>query len=206
MYRTKITLEKALELESTGEIMIVDTSKQSDQPKWSNNFQLLREKAPNTPVAKLLDYFSAKYIIEVEVGCTNEDTQTYEWKYFYGIENPKTNNSTISDSKLEYVYCLTNKGYPDLVKIGMTTKTPERRVEQINGTGTVDLWELKFALPVKQGTAFDIEQQVHKYFASQRLHVRNQNDREMFKVNIFEAMDKVRELGELVQAGKPILF
>jgi hypothetical protein len=88
----------------------------------------------------------------------------------------------------------------------MTRNTPEHRVNQINGTGTVDLWEVKFALPVRPGCGMKVEHQVHKYFQEQRLHVQHENDREMFKIDIFIAMDKIREIGSIFQAGNPIIY
>ena len=51
-----------------------------------------------------------------------------------------------------------------------------------------------------------VEHQVHKYFQEQRLHVQHENDREMFKIGIFMAMDKIREIGAIFQAGNPIIY
>lgn len=206
----KITLQQALELESLGEITIYDpgsknlTGYHPREQEWKDNYYQLRTKAPTLPRNKIPEYYQSRYLIEIDRGCTNTQTSTIEWKYLRGINNkPK---ETPLHQEVEYVYILINPNYKDLIKIGMTSKTPERRLEQINGTGTVYVWELKFALPVKVGHASKVENQVHKYFQHLRHHAKNYNDREMFKVDVFQAIDKIREVGGLFQAGTPILY
>jgi hypothetical protein len=205
MLTDTITFDKALELEEQGRLLIFDTgddlSYHSRAKEWQDNFLQLRTKARHVLPQNIAEHFNARYLIE-KGEKINE--YTFQWKYLRGIENT-SNDSTVNDS-LEYVYALTNKGYPELVKIGMTRNTPEHRVNQINGTGTVDLWEVKFALPVKPGCGMKVEHQVHKYFQEQRLHVQHENDREMFKIGIFMAMDKIREIGAIFQAGNPIIY
>jgi hypothetical protein len=205
MLTDTITFDKALELEEQGKLLIFDTgddlSYHSRAKEWQDNFLQLRTKARHVLPQNIAEHFNARYLIE-KGEKINE--YTFQWKYLRGIENT-SNDSTVNDS-LEYVYALTNKGYPELVKIGMTRNTPEHRVNQINGTGTVDLWEVKFALPVKPGCGMKVEHQVHKYFQEQRLHVQHENDREMFKIGIFMAMDKIREIGAIFQAGNPIIY
>ncbi len=205
MLTDTITFEKALELEGKGKILIFDTGDDLDYHKrakeWQDNFLQLRTKARHISSQNIAQHFNARYLIEK----TNKiNDYTFEWKYLRGIENTST-DSTVEDS-IEYVYALTNKGYPDLVKIGMTRNTPEHRVNQINGTGTVDLWEVKFALPVRPQCGMKVEHQVHKFFQDSRLHVKNENDREMFKIDIFTAMDKIREIGAIFQAGQPKMY
>ena len=205
MLTDTITFDKALELEEQGKLLIFDTgddlSYHSRAKEWQDNFLQLRTKARHVLPQNIAEHFNARYLIEKR---EKINEYTFQWKYLRGIENT-SNGSTVNDS-LEYVYALTNKGYPELVKIGMTRNTPEHRVNQINGTGTVDLWEVKFALPVKPGCGMKVEHQVHKYFQEQRLHVQHENDREMFKIGIFMAMDKIREIGAIFQAGNPIIY
>jgi len=205
MLTDTITFDKALELEEQGKLLIFDTgddlSYHSRAKEWQDNFLQLRTKARHVLPQNIAEHFNARYLIEKR---EKINEYTFQWKYLRGVENT-SNDSTVNDS-LEYVYALTNKGYPELVKIGMTRNTPEHRVNQINGTGTVDLWEVKFALPVKPGCGMKVEHQVHKYFQEQRLHVQHENDREMFKIGIFMAMDKIREIGAIFQAGNPIIY
>jgi hypothetical protein len=205
MLTDTITFDKALELEEQGRLLIFDAGSDLDYyeraQEWQDNFLQLRTKARHVLPQNIAEHFNARYLIEKR---EKINEYTFQWKYLRGIENT-SNDSTVNDS-LEYVYALTNKGYPELVKIGMTRNTPKHRVNQINGTGTVDLWEVKFALPVKPGCGMKVEHQVHKYFQEQRLHVQHENDREMFKIGIFMAMDKIREIGAIFQAGNPIIY
>lgn len=205
MLTDTISFDKALELESKGKLLIFDTGDSLNYheraKEWQDNFLQLRTKARHISPQNIAEYFNARYLIEKT---TKINEYTYEWKYLRGIENTST-GSTVEDS-VEYVYALINKGYPELIKIGMTRNTPEHRVKQINGTGTVDLWEVKFALPVNPNCGMKVEQQVHKFFQKQRFHVEHENDREMFKIDIFIAMDKIREIGSLFQAGNPIIY
>ena len=205
MLTDTISFNKALELESKGKLFIFDTGDDLDYHErareWQDNFLQLRTKARHISSQNIAQHFNARYLIEK----TNKINEyTFEWKYLRGIENTSSDR-TVEDS-IEYVYALINKGYPDLVKIGMTRNTPEHRVNQINGTGTVDLWEVKFALPVRPQCGMKVEHQVHKFFQDKRLHVRHENDREMFKIDIFTAMDKIREIGAIFQAGQPKMF
>jgi len=205
MLTDTITFDKALELEEQGRLLIFDAGSDLNYheraQEWQDNFLQLRTKARHVLPQNIAEHFNARYLIEKKFKIND---YTFEWKYLRGIENTSS-NTAVSDT-IEYVYALINKGYPELVKIGMTRNTPEHRVNQINGTGTVDLWEVKFALPVRPGCGMKVEHQVHKYFQEQRLHVQHENDREMFKIDIFIAMDKIREIGSIFQAGNPIIY
>ena len=199
MYRDKLTLSEALHLESIGEITIVDPSSgQGSHPhsqQWKTNYSTLRSKFRHVDVSKLLTFSRAQYIIEIPISES-------EWDFVYGIQNlnlkPKDN--------IEYIYVLTNPGYPDLVKIGMTERTVEGRVNRINATSTVNEWIPKFALPVSQGNAFRVEQQVHKFFSDKRVSSDLGNEREFFQIDPLTAFDKIREIGALFQAGNPIVY
>jgi len=205
MLTDKITFDQALLLESRGEILIFDTGSDLNYheraKEWQDNFNQLRTKARHTSPQHIAEYFNARYLIEKR---TVEGSGSYNWKYLRALES--TGKSGTTEDSIEYVYALTNKGYPDLVKIGMTRTTPEHRLKQINGTGTVDLWEVKFALPVLPTAGMKVEKQVHKFFKEHRHHVQHENDREMFKISIFSAMDTIREIGSMFQAGNPIMY
>ena len=205
MLTVKITFDQALKLDKQGKILIFDTSDDSSYheraKEWQDNFLQLRTKARHISPQHIPEHFNARYLIEKTIKVND---YTYIWKYLKAIDS--TSMGGITEDDIEYVYALTNKGYPDLIKIGMTRNTPEHRLKQINGTGTVDLWEVKFAFPVIPSAGMKVEQQVHKYFQEYRHHVQHENDREMFKINIFTAMDKIREIGSMFQAGNPIIY
>jgi len=210
MYRDKISLPEAMSFESLGDITIVDASPESLPPfgengkKWKEAFITLQSKYRHISPDKLLNFLSARYLIEVNEGIVDNNTNTYSWRYLYGVENSKVREKSIDN--IEYVYILVNPGYPDLVKIGMTIHDVDRRVTSINATATVEEWIPKFALPLKKGTAFKVEQAVHTYFASQRVSSDLGNSREFFLLDPFTAFDKVREIGAMFVVGNPITY
>lgn len=48
-----------------------------------------------------------------------------------------------------WVYCLSNPSMPDLVKIGMTERTPEERAKELSTTGVPTPFVIEFAKKVK---------------------------------------------------------
>jgi len=136
MFKDKISLSQAMSLELLGEIIIVDSSPESVTPfgesgkKWKEAFITLQAKHRHISPSKLLDFLSARYLIEVSEGLVDNDSNTYSWRYFHGIENKKIKEQ--STDNIEYVYVLVNPAYPLLVKIGMTIHDVRRRVKGIN--------------------------------------------------------------------------
>ena len=205
MYKTKISLEEALEMESRGEITLVSSYEYDtfhpNAHVWKQNYETLRQKFKNISAEKILNFLRADIHVEVS---NKIDDETYEWYIIHGVRNTIVKDSI--KNNIEYIYVLTNPGYPDLVKIGMTERTVVGRVRGINATSTVTEWIPKFALPVEAGTAFRIEQQVHKYFSDFRVSSDQGNEREFFRLDSLTAFDKVREIGSLFQVGNPIIY
>jgi hypothetical protein len=210
MFRDKISMAEAMSLELIGEITIVDSSPESVLAypkvgkKWKEAFITLQSKHRHISPGKLLDFLSARYLIEVSEGQVDEYTNTFSWRYFHGIENKKIQERSTDD--IEYVYVLVNPAYTSLVKIGMTIHDVHRRVTSINATATVEEWVPKFALPVKKGSALKVEKAVHKHFSSIRVSSDRGGSREFFKVTPFEAFDKIREVGDMFRVGDPIIY
>lgn len=210
MFKDKISLSQAMSLELLGEITIVDSSPESVLAypkvgkKWKENFIILQSKHRHISPGKLLDFLSARYLIEVSEGQVDEDTNTFSWRYFHGIENVKVKEK--STDNIEYVYVLVNPAYPTLVKIGMTIHDVHRRVKGINATATVEEWVPKFALPVRKGKAYEVEQAVHTFFAGQRVNSDHGASREFFTLSPFTAFDKIREVGDVFRVGDPITY
>lgn len=205
MYQIKLDYNQALEKEALGEITIIDLSPKSTptlNQRWRDNLQVLQERYPNVSINRIVDFLQAKYTIEKKEVVPGE-SNTYSWRYFHGIENRVGNNST---EGIEYVYLLTNPGYPDLVKVGMTIHSVEGRVASINATSTVHEWIPKFALPVSKGTALKVEQSVHKALEHCRVTSDKGNTREFFRIDPIEALDKIREIGERFKSGKVIVY
>ena len=207
MYQDKISLETALELESKGKITIVDGSPKSVEPykgngrQWRDNFLQLQTKARHISPDKILSHYSARYLIEVFEGWRGTSCS---WRYFHGIENIEVKDKTPDD--IEYIYIMVNPGYPDLVKIGATVKEVLSRAKGINTSGTVDEWVPKFALPVRKGCAFKVENTMHKIYGGVRVTSSEGHSREFFKLDSLTAFDKLREVGALFQVGNPIVY
>jgi hypothetical protein len=210
MFRDKINLQRAKNLESIGDITILDPSPEpipflgQEGVQWKENYSILQTTHRHIPSGKLLDFLSVKYLIEVEEGLINAETNTYSWRFLYGVENSKIKTQVKDD--VEYVYILGNPAYPSLVKIGMTLDDVSRRVKGINNTATVEEWYPIFALPVRRGTAFRIEQSVHGFFKDRRVSSDMGNSREFFTLDPFTAFDKVREVGSVFMVGNPIIY
>jgi hypothetical protein len=210
MFKDKISLQQARVLAESGEITIVDASPETTPAfpeggkEWKENFIRLQERHRHIQAHRLLDFLSARYLIEISEGIVDKDSNTYSWRYVHGIENSKIKEKSTDD--IEYVYVLVNPGYTSLVKIGMTIHDVPRRVTAINATATVEEWVPKFALPVRKGTAMKVEKAVHKHFSSVRVSSDKGGSREFFKVTPFEAFDKIREVGALFTVGECIIY
>jgi hypothetical protein len=90
----------------------------------------------------------------------------------------------------EYVYVLVNKSVPNMVKIGMTTNTPDQRARQISAaTGVATPW-----IPVYSFSCYRsdlLEEEVHQHFNYCRINTH----REMFEIDSHTAQKVIEELG-----------
>lgn len=94
----------------------------------------------------------------------------------------------------QYVYILSNKAMPGLLKIGFTDKTPQKRVEGLNkATGVPMEFLVEWAFPCFN--AIRLEREIHDKLDGYRLR----KNREFFRIEINEAKDIIRELGEKYQ-------
>lgn len=82
-----------------------------------------------------------------------------------------------------YVYILVNSSFPDLVKIGRTTKTPEGRAAELSATGTPGRFVVAYSALVDN--CVEVEAEMHAFFSRQR----HTNDREFFKISSSNAID-----------------
>ena len=91
---------------------------------------------------------------------------------------------------LEHVYVLVNKSVPNMVKIGMTTDTPDQRARQISAaTGVATPW-----IPVYSYQCYRsdlLEEEVHNHFHYCRVN----NKREMFAIDSHTAQKVIEDLG-----------
>ena len=90
----------------------------------------------------------------------------------------------------EYVYVLVNKSVPNMVKIGMTTNTPDERARQISSaTGVATPWIPVFSFQCYRSDL--LESDVHEHLH----HCRVNKNREMFAIDSLTAQRVIEELG-----------
>ena len=90
----------------------------------------------------------------------------------------------------EYVYVLVNKSVPNMVKIGMTTTTPDQRARQISAaTGVATPWISVFSYACYRSDL--LEEDIHLHLREHRVN----HKREMFAVDSHTAQRVIEELG-----------
>ena len=90
----------------------------------------------------------------------------------------------------EYVYVLVNKSVPNMVKIGMTTNTPDERARQISAaTGVATPWIPVYSFQCYRSDL--LEEEIHQHFSTYRVNTH----REMFAVDSYTAQKVIEELG-----------
>jgi T5orf172 domain/Domain of unknown function (DUF4268) len=89
-----------------------------------------------------------------------------------------------------YVYIMTNRTMPGLVKIGSTKLAPEERARQLSTTGVPAPFEV--IAFYKFEDELHAERELHAIFSGQRVHPR----REFFELNIEEAQSALLRLSD----------
>ena len=90
----------------------------------------------------------------------------------------------------QYVYILSNPAMPNILKIGYTELTPERRSEQVSKhTGVPVKYEVEYAYRCVDGKK--VEKEVHIYLRKKRLSTK----REHFTINLKEAIEVIEKIG-----------
>lgn len=103
-----------------------------------------------------------------------------------------------SNKKPEWIYILSNKHMPGILKIGFTRTSVHQRVNEINApTGVISPWFPVFAYKCANG--FHLEQEIHKYLEG--LGIRINSAREGFEIEIDEAIEVVETLGNRYRFG-----
>lgn len=86
-----------------------------------------------------------------------------------------------------FVYVLSNPAMPGLLKIGMTTKSPVTRAEELSTTGVPAPFEVEFAIYVPD--AAEMERDIHDRFSRLRFRA----GREFFKAEPSEVAVSIVE-------------
>lgn len=109
---------------------------------------------------------------------------------------PKVNTyKTRTFEKPGWVYALQSSDYPGVLKIGMTTKTPEVRMREINaGTGVITPFVM--AHKEKTESARRSEQAVHDELAEFRISM----GKEFFRVSVEHATESISRICVAISA------
>jgi hypothetical protein len=89
-----------------------------------------------------------------------------------------------------WVYVITNKAMPDLVKVGYSTKDPTLRAKELDGTGVPHAFEV-----VYDALVFDpreVEQRAHKLLAEFR------EGKEWFRCSVAVSVRAIRDSSETI--------
>lgn len=84
-----------------------------------------------------------------------------------------------------WVYVLTNKAMPDIVKIGFSTKHPELRALELDGTGVPHRYDVAYTALVNN--PYTVEQNVHSML------VTNHENKEFFRISVNEAISAIKK-------------
>jgi hypothetical protein len=95
-----------------------------------------------------------------------------------------------------HVYILVNSAFPNLIKIGYTTKTPQERAGELSGTGTPSKFVVAYSVYVRDCEI--IEAEMHQFFRRSR----HSEEREFFDVSAKDAIEKLIEISSGKIAGQ----
>lgn len=95
-----------------------------------------------------------------------------------------------------YVYVLSNKSMPGIVKIGFSLKDPSIRAAELEGTGVPHPFVVEYFSLVE--APFDLEQLVHQTLDDRR------ERKEFFRISCNEAISIIERL--ISETGRKILY
>ena len=189
-----LTLEQALELEEQGLLEIFNIGKDLDfHPSaeyWASNFQELSYRHNHVDMEDLLEFIQIEYKISVLTNI-DEERHSYTWINLYASLSEKARKHQIP--KGQYVYILTNKAHPGLVKIGKAVN-PLQRIKGINNAGVLSEWDLRVALPVVND--YKVENALHRKFAAYRVDSDQGSSREFFRISYETALNALLSFQE----------
>jgi TPR repeat protein/DnaJ-domain-containing protein 1 len=102
------------------------------------------------------------------------------------VKSPKTPQS--SQKGTGWVYILSNKTFPNLVKIGMTTKTPEERAKGLDNTGLPYRYVVEYKIRVNNH--HKLEQAVHRDMK----YCRENKGKEFFRCTVEDAIKSINKI------------
>ena len=202
-----LILEQALELEDQGLLEIyypggtqqgMDLDFHPSIDYWISNYKEKTYQHPHVDLDNLLEFIQVEYQISV---LTNVDRErnSYTWTNLFARLSEKGRSKEIPKGK--YVYILTNKAYPDLVKIGKAVD-PAQRIKGINNAGVLFEWDLRVALSVTND--FKVETALHREFADYRVDSDQGSSREFFRISYDTALNALLSYKDTFGTGRDL--
>lgn len=97
-----------------------------------------------------------------------------------------------------WIYVITNKAMPGLVKIGSSNKDPNFRAEELKHTGSPHPYIVEYEMLTEE--PFQIEQKLHKILSSRHRH----EGKEWFRCSVEEAVLAIQENADTILYQKVI--
>jgi hypothetical protein len=122
---------------------------------------------------------------------TIHDVDDEGWEQVEYFVNKRKDTNLSYTGEGQWVYVLSNKSMPGILKIGYTKLDPIKRLKQLStATGVVVPFELEFSF--KCYNAESLEREIHEYLNEYRIN----NRREFFKINIELVKETILNLGD----------
>ena len=181
----QVSLEAISELKG-----MFNRSLKKDQWDWHSVYEKL-----NTPSIGEMLYFVQKLTLlrkllkDDNISDANKLKQEFINSTIRNYLNTWSGQKAVSNKESGWLYILSRREEPDLLKIGMTTRSVTLRVKEINSaTGLLYPFSARSVYKVKDPLL--TEKQVHKILADYRVR----SDREFFKVKFGFAVSQIEKL------------
>lgn len=91
----------------------------------------------------------------------------------------------------DFLYILSTREMPGILKIGYTTRSVHDRIKEINSaTGVLVPFGVRAVWKIKSGSGYDLERRIHENFSTTRIR----SDREFFALDYFEAFNIINKI------------
>lgn len=160
-----------------------------DQWDWFTVYMYLdypERKDVNTIVAVLSSL--RKSLINHEEGEVKNSLEQLQQKRFVLYCDNYLNFDINAESRVEYLYILSRREEKDVLKIGMTTRNVQKRVNEINSaTGIIYPFSARKVFKVRNSKL--VEKDIHDLLSKYRIR----QDREFFKIDYGQACTIIEE-------------
>src|SRR3990170_301465 len=85
-----------------------------------------------------------------------------------------------------WVYVISNKAMPGILKIGFSTKDPKLRAEELNHAGSPHPYIVEYEILIEE--PYQIEQKIHKILSD------NKEGKEWFRCSVKDAIAAIKEI------------